>query len=136
VPSTPGPYNQDLGALITNSARGAGTVTSSQQDNLAFNGVVCTYAQSAHGGTSSTTFAIQAFDAATNSYFTLVTSGAITADATPTPIAVYPGMQTASLPAGMVAIGAHLPRKWRLSQTVGGTGTPTVTGQIGCNLLR
>lgn len=135
VPSDPGPYNTDTGVLITNTLRTAGSVQTASQTNLSRKGVVCTYNQSANSGTSSVTFSIQQFDAASNSWFTLVTSGAITANATPTPIGVYPGAQTASLPSGMVMAGLHIPRVWRVSQTVGGSGGPAVTGTVGCNLL-
>lgn len=135
VPSIPGPYNVDLGALITNTARAPATVTSTQQDNLAYNGAECTFNQSAASGSSSTTFGIQMYDSASNTYQSLVTSGAITANATPTTIVVYPGVQTSSLPTGMVALSMKLPRKWRVTQTNAGANT-TTTGTIGCNLLK
>jgi hypothetical protein len=135
VPSVPPPYNVDLGALITNSARAPATVTSAQQDNLAYHGAECTFNQSAASGSSSTVFSIQFYDSASNTYQTLVTSGAITASATPTTIVVYPGIQTSSLPTGMVALNMDLPRKWRVSQTNSGANT-TTTGTIGCNLLK
>lgn len=135
VPSTVPPYNTDLGAIITNSARTAGTVTSSQQTNLDKNGVACRFVQTVASGSPSTTFSIQGYDAATESYISLVTSGAITGT-TPTEIVVYPGIQTSSLPTAMVAISLHLPRVWRLTQTIGGTQTPASTSKIGCNMLK
>jgi hypothetical protein len=135
VPSVPAPYNVDLGAVITNSARAPATVTTSQLDNLAYNGAECTFNQSAASGSSSTTFSIQFYDSASNSYQSLVTSGAITSSSVPTTIVVYPGVQTSSLPTGMVALNMKLPRKWRVSQTNAGANT-TTTGTIGCNLLK
>ncbi len=135
VPSVPAPYNVDLGAVITNSARAPATVTTSQLDNLAYDGAICTFNQSAASGSSSTTFGIQMYDSASNSYQTLVTSGAITGTATPTSIVVYPGVQISSLPTGMVALNMKLPRKWRVTQTNAGANT-TTTGTIGCNLLK
>jgi hypothetical protein len=130
-----GPINSPLGAVITNAARGASTFNSANQNNLYARGAICTFNQASHGGSPSTTFAIQMYDQASNTYQSLVTSGAITADTTPTSIIVYPGIQTATLPTGMVAFSGKLTRVWRVSETIGGTATPTVTGTVGCELL-
>ena len=121
--------------VITNTAAGAGTVLVGPLQNIAYNGIVCTFNQASHTGTPSTTIEIDAFDAASGLFVPYVTSGAITADATPTQIAVYPGIQTATLPAGMVAINLKLPRYFRVKQVIGGT-TPGVTGTVGCDLLK
>jgi lipoprotein-anchoring transpeptidase ErfK/SrfK len=126
--------NQDLGVQITNSARVPGTVTTAPIINSGWKGITCTYNQTEHANTPATTISIQAFDAASSTWFTLVTSGSIANDATPTPISVYPGQQTASLPAGMVASGLHLPYKFRVSQTMAGASA-TITGTVGCNAL-
>lgn len=135
VPSLPNsPYNIELGAVITNSARAPATVTTAKLDNIAYVGVECTYNQVSHAGSPSTTFQIQFFDAASNTYQTLVTSGAITADATPTTIAVSPGIATSG-PTGYVGLNFHLPKSWRVQQ-ITTTGGSTVTGTIGCNLLK
>lgn len=136
VPSVPPPYNVELGAVITNSARAPGTVTSSQQDNLAYNGVECVFNQTAVASVPSINFSIQAYDAASAQYQTFLTSSAI-AGATNTPqmLMVYPGIQTSSLPSGVAAVNLKLPRKWRVSQTVANTGA-TTTGTIGCTLLK
>lgn len=124
------PINRDIGAAITMTAQGAATVTSSDLSAAAANRVVCVYNQTAHGGSPSSTFTIQGKDAASGAYYALLTSAAITADTTPTPLHVGPGLTTtANVSAGLV-----LPKTWRISLTVGGTGTPTVTGTIGCNL--
>jgi hypothetical protein len=136
VPTSSPPYNIDLGAVLTNTARGASTVNSSTLTNLDKHGVVCTYNQTAHGGSPSTTFGIQVFDAASNTWQSLATSGAITADATPTSVVVYPGAVATAVPTGMVLSGLPLTRSWRVTETVGGTATPTVTGTIGCNYIR
>lgn len=136
VPSLPPqPYNVELGAVITNSARAAGTVTTAKLQNLAYVGIECTFDQTAASGSPSTTFAVQFYDSASNTYQTLVTSGAITASATPTTIVVSPAIQTSSLPTGMVALQMHLPLYYRISQTITGAGTNS-TGTIGCNLLK
>ena len=128
------PYNVDAGVQITNTLRTAGTVTTNQLTNLNYKGVVCTYVQTALSGTPSVTFAIEGYDAATASYKAYATSGAIT-DTTVTPVVVYPGAVATSVPTGMVIAGLHLPRVWRISQTIAGTGGPAVTSKIGCNYL-
>lgn len=121
-------------ALITDTAAAAGTVLSATQQSLTNRGVICTMNMSAHTGTPSTTFSIQIYDPISNTWQSVVTSGAITVDATPTSIIVYPGIQTAALPTGMVGSGLHITRRWRLSRTVGGT-SPVVTATYGCELL-
>ena len=122
-------------AVITLTAQGAATVNSSDQSNLYDAGVRCTFNQTAHTGTPSSTLAIQFKDVATGTYQSLATSGAITADSTPTTVVVYPGMQTASLPTGMVAHGGAVGRVWRAQVVVAGT-TPGVTAKVGCELLK
>jgi hypothetical protein len=130
------PANNDLGAVVTNTLRTAGTVQVNGPTNLYYRGVICTLNMSAISGSPSVTFAIQAFDAASSSWTSLATSTASTAASTPNSISVYPGNQTSSLPSGVTAAASlHLPRAWRLSQTVGGSSTPATTGTIGCNYL-
>lgn len=136
VPSTQPPYNTDMGAVLTNTLRTAGSAQSTQQTNLANLGIVCTYLQTAVSGTPSVIFSIQGFDAATNSYLTYASTAAITGTTVPGAIMVYPGSVATSVPTGMVVAGLHLPLKWRLSQTIGGTSGPASTGSIGCNYLR
>lgn len=132
----PPPYNVSLGALITNTARAAGTVNSAQQNNLAYSGVICTFNQTAVTSTPSTVIKIQAYDSASGQYLDWVSSGAVTtALNTPTPIVVAPGVQTSSLPTGMVALNAHLPRFWRVVQTITG-GSVATTGTVGCDYLK
>lgn len=136
VPALPGPpYNTELGAVITNSARTPGTVTTNKLTNLANVGIECTFDQTAASGTPSTTFSIQFYDSASNTYQSMVTSGAITSSNTPTTIWVGKGEQTASLPSGMVSVGLPLPLYFRVSQTITGANT-TSTGTIGCNTLK
>lgn len=122
-------------AVLTNAAAGAGTVTSNIIQNLAYAGVLCTFNQSAHTGTPSTTIEIDAYDEASASFQKLVISGAITADATPTSILVYPGAALTTTPTGMVLEAIKLPRYFRVKEVIAGT-TPGVTATIGCDLLR
>lgn len=127
--------NTDLGAVITNALRTPGTVTSNQQTNVDGNGVVCVFSQTAVSGSPSTTFKIQGFDAANNSYYDLAVSGAVTALNTPTALTVHPGVIAADAISPAVAKSTLVPAKWRVSQTITGAGT-AVTGKIGCNKLK
>lgn len=131
---TPMAPNVELPTLITNAAVAASTVNSAQQVNLYYRGISCTLNMSAHTGTPSTTMVIQGFDPASAAYYTIATSAAITADATPTQLVVYPAIQTASLPTNMTGFGLHLPRRWRVQNVVAGT-TPVVTSTTACAYL-
>lgn len=136
----PPPYNVDLGALLTNTARVPGTYNSATQNNLAYQGVMCTMNQTAVTGTS-TVFSIQFLDTASGLWQTMVSSAAITtAVNTPTSIVVAAGLQTSSttpiagLPSLMVTMGLKLPRSWRVQEVV--TGGTSTTGTIGCTVFR
>lgn len=123
--------NVDLGAVVTLTAQGAGTVTGTPSVvNDQWRGAICTWNQASHTGTPSSTFSIQFLDTASNSWVTLLTSAAQTADTTPATLSVYPGITAAA----NVSVSQVLPRRWRVSTTVGGT-TPGVTGTIGCTLI-
>jgi hypothetical protein len=135
VPSSVPPYNTDLGALITNTLRVPATTNTADQTNSQWTGVICTFNMSASSGSPSSTIAIQMKDSASASYQTLATSGAITALSTPTSVVVGSGIQTSSLPSGMVALNMRLPRLWRVQQVISGAGT-AVTGTVGCNMLK
>lgn len=157
VPSVAGPYNQYIGKVITDTSTTGivGTQNSAQQNNLAYNGVICTFAQNAGSGSASSSFAIQAFDSASGTYQTMLASGIIAvknptsvnptdASVNPVSIMIYPSIQTTSLPAGMiglVTLNMKLPRYWRIQQIISksntnfGTGT-FVGGQVGCDYLK
>lgn len=126
--------NVELPVLITNAGATVGTVSSASQTNTYHKGVICTFNMSAHTNSPSTTVVVQGFDPISSSWYTMGTSGAITADATPTSLMVYPGIQTASLSTGMTGFGVHLPRRWRVQNVLAGT-TPVVTSTTGCELL-
>jgi hypothetical protein len=142
VPSLPGPpYNVDLGAnaaTIKNTAQGAATVNSPMQTNLAYSGVLCTFNQTAIGGTPAITYSIQFLDSASGLWQTMVTSGSITTGInTPFSIGVGTSFAATDTPfANYVGVSLRLPRFWRVQETVAGTGTPTTTGTIGCNVFR
>lgn len=135
VPSISGPYNAPLSKVITLTAQGAGTVNGALSVNLASRGIMCVFNQSAHTGTPSTTFFLQAYDPVSNAYETLATSSAVTADSTPSALIVYPGIQTSSLSTGSTGFGVPVPRQYRVSATVAGT-SPVVTATVSCGLLR
>jgi hypothetical protein len=122
--------NADLGALITLSGQGTGTVNATPQINPDGRGAMCTWNQSAHTGTPSSTFAIQFFDTASGSWVTLLTSAAQTNDSTPATLTVYPGAPATA----NVSANAPVPRQWRVSATVGGT-SPSVTATVGCTQI-
>jgi len=144
VPSYVGPFNVDLGAVITNTAAGPGVVNSASLNNVDQAGAVCTYLATATTGNPTVNFGIQGFDTGTNSWFNYVVSNGITAINQPVPIIVWPnglgiagpfGSQT-YMPAGVQVVGLPLPRTFRVSETISGSGSPTVTAKIGCVTLR
>jgi hypothetical protein len=119
------------GIVLSLTAAGAGTATSANQVNLAPApaNLRCTFNQSAHTGTPSTTFSVVALDEASGNPYTLLTSAAITADATPSPLYVGPGLPNTT----NVSAGVPVPASWRVTATVGGT-TPAVTGTVHCRV--
>lgn len=136
VPSFVGPFNNDIGAVITNTAQAAGTVNSQNQANVDQSGVICTLKQSAVVSTPTTTFAIQGFDAATATWNTLAISGNITTSTTNIySLFVAPGAVATSVPTNAVVAGLPLPRVWRVQEVVTG-GAASTTGVIGCNLVK
>ena len=122
------PMTRSLGALTTLTAHAAGTVNTSDQSGYNISRVVCVFNQSAHTGTPSTTFKIQNKDAASGAYYDLITSSAITGDATPTPLAAGNIASSANLSASM-----PIAALWRVSTIIAGT-TPVVTGTVGCSV--
>lgn len=155
APSLPAPpFNVDQGAVITNTNATSGTTNtvgtvngaapslSNQGSNLANQGVVCVFTGTASSSSTSTTFALQMFDAASNAWSSLLTSSAIVmGPAITAPVlsvlAIRPSMAVASLPTNWAAQNVPLPRTWRVQQVIAGTGiAQAITGTIGCNLVR
>lgn len=120
----------DTGAIQTLTSQGAGTLNSADQTNFNGSAVNCVFNQSAHTGTPSTTFAIQFKDTASGLYVTVVTSAAITADATPTMLSVGAAANVANS-----SDVRKLSRTWRTTATVGGA-SPVVTATVGCSVVR
>lgn len=123
------PLTRDIGSVKTFTAQGAATVTSADQTGYNVRAITCVYRQSTSTGGPSTTFKLQNKDAASGQYVDLVQSAAIT-DTTATKLAAGAGVATAS----NLSIGFPVAAKWRVSMTVGGTSTPTVTGTVGCSV--
>ena len=147
VPSNPPPYNIDLGASTypamaatgvptqTLTAAVPNTYNSAQQNNLSWRGIVCAFSASGSSGSPSITWNLQGYDAATNSYQTMATAS-VTANATPSVMAVMPSIAVSSLPSGYVAAAnLPLPRIWRSQLVVTGANT-TVTAKVGCNYIK
>jgi hypothetical protein len=130
------PYNTTVQPTpFPNALRGAATYNSQQYQNSQWKGVTCTYDQAASSSIPSTTFKIQGFDAATQSYYDLQTSAAITANNAPGTVQVAPGAVATGSPTGMTATALQLPGYWRVSLIVAG-GSAGSTGTLGCTYLK
>lgn len=127
-----GPLTRDLGAVQTFTAQGAATVNSADQSGFNVSRVVCVFRQSTFTGTPSVTFKIQNKDAKSGQYYDLITSSAITTSTSPSAISAGAGLTTAAnVSNGNLPIAA----KWRTSTVFAtGTGTPLVTGTVGCSV--
>jgi hypothetical protein len=124
------PLTRDLGSIKTMTAQGAATITSADQSGFNVTRIICVFNQASHTGSPSSTFKIQNKDAASGNYYDLVTSSAITSDATATPLAAGGDITTSA----NLAAGIPIAAKWRVSATIGGSSTPVVTGTIGCSV--
>lgn len=126
-----GPLTRDLSTLNTFTARTATTVNSADQNGYNVSRVICAFNQSSYTGAPSTTFSIQNKDAASGSYYTLVTSAAIaTSTTTPVFLAAGAGVTTTA----NVGAGYPIAKAWRVTTTVAGTSTPMVWGTVGCSV--
>lgn len=122
--------NVDSGALITLAAQAAGTVTSADQTNSGARGLKLVIDITAITGTSPTLIVtIQGKDPASGKYYTILASAALAAVAT-TVLTVYPSQAVSA----NVSANDILPRTFRVSAVVGGTG-PAVTATIGASLI-
>lgn len=144
---SPGPYdgqNIDLGAIITATNQVASTtLTSAQFTTPDGNGLVCTMSITAESGDPEATFLVQSYDAASNTYLTMLSSAGVNNIASGTTVSqgtleIYPGIQTTGLPTGMASINLKLPRAWRVQLIASaGVGTlPGLTATVGCNVLQ
>lgn len=125
------PLTRDLGSIRTFTATGASTVVSTDQSGFNVSRVVCTFNTTTTSGAPSTTFSIQNKDVASGAYVSLITSSAQTTTPTSTAmISAGAGVATTA----NVGAGIPIARNWRVSATIGGTSTPTITGTIGCSV--
>lgn len=124
------PLTRDLGVLRTLSAQVTGTVTSADQTGYNVSRVVCLFNQTTTAAVPATTFAIQNKDAASGQYYTLISSAAIATAAQTVFLGAGAGVPSTT----SVSSGLPIARTWRVSATVGGNTTSTVTGTIGCSV--
>ncbi len=124
--------------MITNTLQTVGVVTSNIITNLQAQGVYCTLNQTESSGSPRTTIEVDAYDEASGLYAVWATAPASPAAFTnPVSIMISPGIAVASLPSGMVAQNLHMPRFFRVKETItdaGNTGA-AATGTVGCELL-
>ncbi|MDE2105057.1 MAG: hypothetical protein KGL39_47905 [Patescibacteria group bacterium] len=123
------PYNADLGAIVTLSAATANG-NSALQTNGTARGAKIVIDITAMTGTSPTlTVTVEGYDSASQKYYTILASAALTTTGT-TELSVYPGGPVTS----NVAANSSLPLNWRVAYALGGT-TPAVTATIGVQML-
>lgn len=123
-------WSTDDVSVLTLTAQGAGTVTSPDQINPAGSGIKLVIDITALTGTTPTVaVTLQGKDTTSGKYFTILASAALSAVGT-TVLTVFPGA-TAS---ANVAANDILPRTWRVSVTVAGTG-PAATATIGASVI-
>lgn len=128
--------------LLSGTLTTASTVNSAQFVNYSGKGVKCTYNHTNESGAPSVTLAIQGYDAASASYQTLASNttafnNLASATTMPATLYAYPGIQTSSLPTGVVTGSTSLvvPRLWRVQVVISGTSSPAVTYTVGCDQL-
>lgn len=122
--------NLDTGALVTltNAATG---VNSADQTNADGRGLMCLVKITAISGTSPTlTVEIDYKDTASNTYSPLLVSPAYAVVGVAT-LTVYPGIPAVA----NTSANNVLPRTWRIADTIGGT-SPSITGTVGCSVIR
>lgn len=122
--------NIDTGALINVSNVGVGSAQSADQTNLSGRGVKVAINITVITGTSPTfTVTIQGKDTTSGNYYTILTSAALNATGL-TILTVYPGLTAAA----NVTASDVLPRTWRVTSTVAGTG-PNVSATVSAQVI-
>ncbi len=115
--------------VITLTAQVPATVNSPVQTNPLGYAVTCVFNQASHTSSPSTLLSIQGRDpGGSGLYYTIITSAAIVADNTPTPVAHGKGVQATA----NISSSLPVPPAWRVQLVISGTGT--VTGTVGCVL--
>lgn len=117
------PIGPNTGQIIVVTGQATATINSSDQDYGA-RGVTCFLNQTTHTGSTSTVYTIDNKDIVSGNYVEIARSNAVsTADQTPIPLTVYPGLGAVS----GVTVSAALASKFRLRMIVGSTGTINAT---------
>lgn len=120
-------HTNSSGVVLPSAARTASGVSADQVNSVG-RGVQLVVDVTAISGTSPTfTVTVEGKDPASDKYYTLLTSAALSAVGT-TVLTVYPGVTAAA----NVAASQALPRTWRVSYAIAGT-TPSVTASVGAN---
>jgi len=123
-------WSTDDVSVLTLTAQGAATVPSADQLNPAGSGIKLVIDITAISGTTPTlTVTLQGKDTTSGKYYTILASAALNAVGT-TVLTVFPSATAAA----NVAANDMLPRTWRVSAVVGGTG-PSVTATIGASVV-
>ena len=146
VPSLPGPYNIDLGKVLVMSnvtnvgvSSPTGSTYSATPVNYVYSGLICTMTVTATSGSPTISWNIQQYDAASQSWFTLLTmtdAASLNAALPATQVAeIAPAIQTSTLPTNMYAIELLVPRVWRVNLATT-SAVMGVTGYVGCNLTK
>jgi hypothetical protein len=120
--------NQDTPALITLSAQGAGVVTSSDQVNAGYQGLIAGISLTTVNS-ASVAVHIQGKDVASGDYYDLFVAGPFTTTGF-TPLTVYPGILSTS-----GTYPSPLPATWRYQVIVTGASA-IVSGTLGASLLQ
>ena len=131
--SDPGANTPTATTLKSFTAAAPATADSSIINNLLWSGIQCKYNRTAQSGSPSTVVSIMAYDAASATFTTWLSTSAQTATGEST-LQIYPGIQTSSLPSGMVALNLALPRYFKVRVATTGSNT-THTAKLGCDLL-
>jgi hypothetical protein len=113
---------------VTLSSQAAGTVNSADLTNVNHKGVQIGVNISALSASTTVQVTVQGKDAASGVYYTLLQSAAIAATGF-TLLTVYPGGPTTT----NVAANQVLPRTWRVSVVVAGSGTASAT--VGASVI-
>lgn len=132
--STLGTTDVNLPVLHTFTAAAPATFSTGILQNLNGKGVQCKYNRTAESGSPSSTMSIQAYDAASQTFTTWLTTATSATSPVELTAQVFPGIQTTSLPTNMVAISLHLPKWFRVQLVTTGSST-THTGTLGCDIL-
>lgn len=125
------PMTRELGALITRTANtGAGTINSANQSGFNVARVQCVYNITVVSGTVSNTFKIQGYDGASQQYYDMITSAAISSTTTNVIAAGADLTNTANVTTSTYMI----PRIWRVVIVAATGSSPQWTGTVGCNV--